>query len=265
MNQPFNVNDDEHIRRLREVAAGIIRDLLSAANGDDSSGSVLTPEIREQWWNAKNKPSRKPVDRLLNNAANNLRAFPVQFAGSLNSVAYSDTDNQETVEDRVESLRDHITDFASFTELKEAAAKVKTQSPVDWNQLCRWDLLPEIRRLLDQFPDTANRQPGREITDLTVEPPNIVRYRGRLCGTPNSQCWKLLNCLLNCKNHSTDIEGLGKAVWNGDVPGWGAVHSELRRTREFFKRNKIPHGISANQGLNQIYLIKLPRSVSKHK
>jgi hypothetical protein len=282
MNQPFNLYDLYHLYKFRMAAAGIIRDILSAV--EQSDRDVLTEAIRRAWWDKDHQPSGNPVEKLLKNAEKNLRVFPVRFSGSLNSIPCpGDADGEptgESVEDRVEKLRDLVGEFADPDALKQAVASNAQDLRVDWAQLCRWKLLPDIRKLLNTFPGTVGQSSVLKITDLAVEDPDIVRYKGVECTKPTKKCFLILKHLLTCRNHATSIGTLREKVWvsvdrnRGPVHpaqrasspkttriadnhcDWGAVHSALRIVRLYFTANKIPYRITGSEVLGQITLKK---------
>ncbi len=282
MNQPFNLYDLDHLFNFRMAAAGIIRDILSAVEQCDRG--VLTEAIRRAWWDKDHQPSGEPAVKLLKNAEKNLRVFPVRFAGSLNSIPCpGDADGEpteESVEDSVEKLRDLVCEFADLHALKQAVACNDQALSVDWAQLCQWKLLPDIRKLLNTFPETAGQSSVLKITDLTVEDPDIVRYKGVECTKPTKKCFLILKHLLTCRNHATPIGTLREKVWvsvdrnRGPVHpaqrasspkttqiadnhcDWGAVHSALKIVRCYFTDNKIPYGITGSEVLGRIWLKK---------
>lgn len=259
MNQPFKIYDREHLYNFRMAAAGIIRDILSAV--EQSDRSVLTEAVREDWWDKDHRPSEKSVELLLKNAEKNLRVFPVKFAGSLDSIPCpGDADGEpaeESVEDCVEGLRDLIYDFADPDAIKQAVASIRQHLSVEWAGLCKWESLPDIRKLLDSFPETVGQSSVLKIDDLAVEDPDIVRYRGVECTKPPMKCFLILKHLLTCLNHATSINTLRKVVWDEDDYDWVAVDSALREVRRFFKENEISYGITRRQALNQIWLTKI--------
>lgn len=256
MNRPFNIYDQKHLHRLRMAAAGIVRDILSALEQCDRS--VLTEAIREDWWNKGRQPSGKPVNVLLKNAAKNLRDFFAKFGGSLNSMPCpGDTDDgsaEDSAEVRIEKLRDRLDEFADPGAIKQAVASNDQVLSVDWAQLCRWESLPDIRKILNSFPERVEQSSVLKIIDLAVEDPDIVRYQGVECTKPTKKCFLILKYLLTCSNHASPLNTLRKKVWDEDDDDWCAVHSALRTVRRYFEANKIPYGITGSEELRQILL-----------
>ena len=259
MNQPFNLYDLYHLYKFRMAAAGIIRDILSAVEQSDRRD--LTEAVRGDWWDKDHRPSGEPAVKLLKNAEKHLRVFPVKFSGSLDSIPCpGDADGEpteESVEDRVEKLRDLVYEFADLDALKQAVACNDQALSVDWAQLCQWKLLPDIRKLLNTFPETVGQSSVLKITDLTVEDPDIVRYKGVECTKPTNISFLILKHLLKSQNNAAPLGTLKKVVWSEDDEDFGPVDSALREVRRFFKVNGISYGITRSKRLKQIRLTKI--------
>ncbi len=258
-NRPLDANDRPRLTRFRLVIAGIIRDLLSAAK--QACPEVLTSTTRQQWWDKSHRPSMRAPEDLLKHAAIGLRRFAKDFVGCVDSLPCPRDENDLSPDEQLEELQDLVLRFADPLELDHVARTFK-RGNIDWGKLCRWESLPEIRRLLDTLPNpeiSGRSQTEKPITELVAEPPNVITYLGRPIPGTTVAIWKLLDHLLRCPFHTTAVQNLIGEGWDkpnqsdeSDV--WIRIGSRLKLTMQFLKKRGLPFVVSGSRPLSQVFL-----------
>lgn len=258
-NRPLDADDRPRLTRYRLVVAGIIRDLLSAVQ--QACPEVLTSTTRQQWWDKSHLPSLRTPEDLLRHAAIGLRRFARDFVGYMDSLPCPRVGNDLSPDEQLEQLQDLVFRFADPIELDQAARTFKG-GKVDWDKLCRWDSLPEIRQLLNTLPnpEVAGRsQTEKPITELVAERPNVITYLGKPIPGATPAIWKLLDHLLRCRFHTTDVQNLVGDGWDkpnqSDVnDAWIRISSRLKLTMQFLKKNELPFVVSGSRPHSHVFL-----------
>lgn len=259
-NHPIDTTDPEYLSRLREDAAGIVRDLMAAVN-QTKSRDLITDEDRRQWWNSNNTPSNERPENLLLNAASNLRKFGDSYGGQRTSMAYVEEGESLSPDDVPEQLHQSLLFFAYPKQLRKAARSIRKQQSVDWAELCDWPAIPNIRKLLDQLPGTTRRKTRTEFgtINLVTVPPHSLRYGKKSIHNLRSGIWKFLDDLLQKESHFANFDDLfgTDAVWdddNGDVDLWIRVYSRIRDTNKILRDNEIPLMVSSDRKRRIVFL-----------
>lgn len=262
----LDATDKVQLDQFRSGAAGIIRDLLAAAERDGQS--VVSIDCWQQWWNDGRLPSKRPVEYLLRHAAVAFRRFAHNFAGCLDSVpALNDASDQSPV-DRVERLRELLLLFADPDELDEFARRTKERRSKTWRRLCRWSSVSEIRHLLDHLPENQAKEPTQTSwskIELVCESPGyIIQYLDDRIEGVRPLIWKLVNYLLNCDKHVSHIDAMVGPVWDDEVKTnvWYRVDSAIGATKEIFKAKNWPFDITSCKPLRTIFLKRIVPSLN---
>jgi hypothetical protein len=229
-----NANDRA---RLRHAAAGLIKALIRARIRQDQS--FLTPEDRERWGVNAAASERRSCKILLQGGKQLRERFEQSFLTHLTSIP--DPASASGAE-QIDGLIDQVASFI-HGDLDSAITEAAQGQQVDWDALCAWDSLPEIRDALDHLPSELR---GTSLPD-GPRPPAHFRYGGRdldLTGKP----LLLLGFLWSKRNRSAELGDLAEPVW-GDAelnaddlrdPARGVQ----RRLNEFFRENGLPFRIS---------------------
>lgn len=253
----FDPNKPAHLGRLRNLVAGMIKDLLAARAVVDPAWCD-NENIDPQWFFATPRPTAWSPIYLLDQAALGFRRIHEDCRGPLDSRPRVEEDD-ETPTALVERLKDLLSQFVTDEELMEAADVIRhgNGSSVKWDDLANWRLLPQLRDLLDELPESPN-QPGPrvEFKGLSIDSHGMY-YEGRRVDCP-PQPQSLLRLLLQQRGRRCHLQDLAVAIWNEQTKVVTAqdASSALKRTREWLRESQIP--LYVGQRGNDIYLIEVP-------
>lgn len=269
-NHPSDTTNSEYLQGIRNAAAGIVRDLMSAVLQTDRR-DLISEAVRNSWFTGTNLPSTRRVPLLLNNAATNLGNFEAKFGGSSDSIPSPDDDGSSSIDDVLLELQGIVISLSDPEELRRAAHSHRDSEPVNWESLVNWGDVPRIRELLDQLPVITPGRHQREaggISELFTEPPCTIRYGEISVPKVRSGIWKFVDFLCRHPNLTASFDSLSgtDAVWDDPADSkqnedeWPRVRSRVRDTNAFFEKSKIPIKAHANKGTRFVYLTSIDLS-----
>jgi hypothetical protein len=133
--------DQEWLRKFRMAVAGVCRDLMRAA--ELAGHKVLDDAARVRWQFKYTKRASKSVKAYLWNACRNL----AKISGNWRPASWPDNAVPPYLQ-----LGSLFSKFITLKQVETVLDKLRRRKRVSWKKLARWELLPEIRELLDKLP-----------------------------------------------------------------------------------------------------------------
>lgn len=263
MTVPFDTSSKQHLQEFRHSAASIIRDLMAAVK--QGSPALLSKADCAAWWRDRAQPSKASVQKLMKNAAKNLEMFPFRFSGTIDScpAPFDEVQDEERcgVVEVVERIRDLVVEFADPKELRQAANQSSSEalSSRDWEELCHWKSLLEIRMLLNKLPEVGCGGMERHVDYLRVDSAGTIFFRERPFSGATPKAAQLIAVLLErTPSFTCKFEEVMERVWPEDPHSWSALHSANKVSRAFFQKHEIPCTVSASQKAGTVWMKDIP-------
>lgn len=245
-NQPFDPCDPEELGRFRYAVAGMIRDLMTARLRDEPS--AFKSDLKEIWYRDI-KPTTVSQLALLTGIASRFRDFESAYCGYLESEPFVEESDTTTTEALFQRVRDLVIEFAVPDDIAAAAVLARKGQPINWGGLAKWNLLSELRELLNQLPEPPQPLPPSPSMPLRIEPSGHVSYQGqKLTGFSGKQ-FDLLKLVVESQGQFVTVEDAASNVWGNDEVGDDAIKGVIKRTNAVLQqKNSVPFQLSQQAG-----------------
>ncbi len=145
-------------------------------------------------------------------------------------------------EEEIETLRDMLIEFLDPDSLREVAGSLRQNQRVDWKTVANWELLPQIRSLLDRLPDSRGKStPTRsgEFTRFVATLPDELQVLDGIPFKVEPKICGVLAYLLDQPDRRARIEDVMLHVWGDADEGHSALSSVLKRIRRVLEERRI--------------------------
>jgi len=247
-NTPFDSADPDAVGRFRLEVAGAIKDLLIAREREFPG--TLPDSVAGRWEIRTTSGRALP---LLVAVAQKFDRILDRYCGYQNSEPFPTEDEVSDASEvglQFEAVRDLVILFVDPEILKTASRQLRANKDINWQDLARWDLLPEIRDQLDKLPLPRTELSGPSTTgpsaDLVMEPPGTICYHSIKLERVQKKVWLLIDNLLRARHNKALIEDLAGPVWEewtGPVSD-DQVRSVVRRATATFGKYGVPFRVS---------------------
>lgn len=250
----FSPNNPVDLARMRNAAAGMIKNLVAARAKSDPDW-VKKAEIDRHWFPTTRRPTTQSATYLIVQSANGFREFGETFSGPLDSVPCVN-ENDESPAALAEKLMDLLCQFTNHEELIQAADILRRGGKsFSWDLCANWELLPELRSLLNRFPNCSKEERSPQVgnQNLSTSDPDIVMFGERKQKCPGNT-WKLLNHLVRQPKYKCELQEFAEPLLGDHAQKVTIAYFDpvASRANTWLEKNNVPFKVSRTKDVIQL-------------
>lgn len=147
----FNPQQRADMHRLRWRVAGIVKDLAAGRALHDPAWCQATL-LDQIWFRTSTRPTNWSDLYFVICASANLHRFHEDYGPCLSSMQ-AITSNERCYH-VARTVRRLVSRLTTCSKLRRIESDIRRNKPVQWDKQIRWELLPELRRVLDALPES---------------------------------------------------------------------------------------------------------------